>query len=113
MARRWRTRGGEVPATPSTCTHGVLIIIASMAYSPGRCPQVEQIAAATATSHVRASVGKAPAHFKEVIDAALGTSYARMTWADSVARVAKEYREQVLLDYECFFAYANETAGPL
>ena len=74
---------------------------------------VEQIAAATATSHVRASVGRAPAHFKEVIDAALGTSYARMTWADSVARVAKEYREQVLLDYECFFAYANATAGPL
>ena len=32
MARRWRTRGGEVPATPSTCTHGVLIIIASMAW---------------------------------------------------------------------------------
>ena len=92
---------------------GVPIIIASMAYSPGRCPQVEQIAAATATSHVRASVGKAPAHFKEVIDAALGTSYARMTWADSVARVAKEYREQVLLDYECFFEYANATAGPL
>ena len=112
-----------MPATPSTCTHGVLIIIASMAWRlalvssrarlTGRCPQVEQIAAATATSHVRASVGRAPAHFKEVIDAALGTSYARMTWADSVARVAKEYREQVLLDYECFFAYANSTAGPL
>ena len=48
-----------------------------------------------------------------MIDAALGTSYARMTWADSVARVAKEYREQVLLDYECFFAYANSTVGPL
>ena len=74
---------------------------------------VEQIAAATATSHVRASVGEAPARFKEVIDAALGTSYARMTWADSVARVAKEYREQVLLDYECFYDYANATVGPI
>ena len=96
---------GEVPELLRLARHG-------HGLCHRQCDE-QDAAAATATSHVRASVGKAPAHFKEVIDAALGTSYARMTWADSVARVAKEYREQVLLDYECFFEYANSTVGPL
>ena len=72
---------------------------------------VEAIAEVTATAHVRGSVGNAPATFKEVIKAVLGTSYARETWGVSVARVAMAYREQVLLDYECFVEYANATVG--
>jgi hypothetical protein len=64
---------------------------------------VEQIAALTATSHTRGSVGSAPMQFKEVISAALGSSYlARVAWSRSVVAFAAAYREQVLLDYGCF-----------
>jgi len=72
---------------------------------------VTAVATVTATSHVRGSVGKSPGSFKEVIAAALGPAYARMTWGVAVAKVAAQYREQVLLDFECFadFVKTNYT----
>ena len=74
---------------------------------------VQAIAATTATSHVRGTVAKAPATFKDVVAAAFRESYARETWGVSVAKVAAAYREQVILDYDCFAAYAaNESAWP-
>jgi len=73
---------------------------------------VRQIAAATATSHVRGSVAKAPADFKHVIYTCLGgSSHKRREWGKVVAKVAKAYREQVLLDFECFRDYVQEKYG--
>jgi uncharacterized protein (DUF2252 family) len=63
---------------------------------------MSQIAAATATSHVRGSVGKAPGDFKHVIKALLGEKEKRTAWGDAIARLASAYHEQVLLDFECF-----------
>jgi uncharacterized protein (DUF2252 family) len=63
---------------------------------------VRQVAVVTATSHARGSVGKAPVQFKEVIASALGTLNARALWGAATARTAASYREQVLLDFECF-----------
>ena len=63
---------------------------------------VSQIAVVTATSHTRGTVGLAPGQFKEVISAALGEQYARATWGVAVTRVASAYRQQVLLDFDCF-----------
>lgn len=41
-------------------------------------------------------------------------SYAKETWGVSVAQIAARYREQVVLDFACFAAYAkNESAWPL
>lgn len=74
---------------------------------------VEQIAMITATSHTRGTVGKPPGTFKEVIAAAFGSTYARATWGVSVAKIAAAYREQVLLDYQCFREYAESVVGPL
>jgi len=70
---------------------------------------VTAVATVTATSHVRASVSKSPGSFKEVIAAAFGPPYARMTWGVAVTKVAEQYREQVLLDFKCFadFVKAN------
>ena len=45
---------------------------------------------------------QAPAQFKEVIAAALGKPYAQATWGIFVAKVAANYREQVILDHACF-----------
>ena len=74
---------------------------------------IQAIAISTATSHVRGTVAKAPATFKDVIAAAFGKSYAKETWGVSVAKVAAAYREQVILDFDCFAAYAkNESAWP-
>ena len=63
---------------------------------------VAQIAVITATSHARGTYSASPAQFKEVIAAVLGRYPAHKAWGASVARVAAEYREQVLLDFNCF-----------
>ena len=68
---------------------------------------VEQIAVITATSHTRGTVGKSPGQFKEVVSSAFGSPYARATWGVSVVDIAKSYRLQVLLDFECFQEYAQ------
>ena len=71
-----------------------------------------QIATATATSHVRGSVAKAPGDFKHVIAAVLGgpsNKHKRNEWGYIVGAVAKAYREQVILDWECFRDYVNST----
>ena len=75
---------------------------------------VQQLAAVTATSHARGTAGNAPAQFKEVVSAALGTPFARATWGVSVASIAAAYREQVLLDFGCFTDYvrSNFSLGP-
>ena len=75
---------------------------------------VQQLAAVTATSHARGTAGNAPAQFKEVVSAALGTPFARATWGVSVASIAAAYREQVLLDFGCFTDYvkSNFSVGP-
>ena len=74
---------------------------------------VSQIAVVTATSHARGSYGKSPGQFKEVIAAVLGRYPAHKAWGASVARVAAEYREQVLIDFECFrkFVETNYSAS--
>jgi uncharacterized protein (DUF2252 family) len=69
---------------------------------------MEQIAAATATSHVRGSVSKTPGDFKHVIQALLGKKSKRRDWGKAVTRLAGAYHEQVLLDFECFSNYAQE-----
>ena len=68
---------------------------------------VQQLAAVTATSHARGTAGNAPAQFKEVVTAALGSPFARATWGVSVASIAAAYREQVLLDFGCFTDYVR------
>ena len=70
---------------------------------------VQQIAVVTATSHARGTVGKSPGQFKEVVSAALDMPFARATWGIATVNVAAAYREQVLLDFQCFkeFAEAN------
>ena len=93
----------------SSCT----CLTASWTYFPflAVAEFVSAVATVTATSHVRASVSKSPGSFKEVIAAALGPPYARMTWGVAVAKVAAQYREQVLLDFKCFadFVKTNYT----
>ena len=71
---------------------------------------VREVAAVTATSHVRGSVGKAPVQFKEVLSSALDTSTARAQWGAAVARTAVAYREQVLMDFACFRRWVQEGA---
>jgi uncharacterized protein (DUF2252 family) len=68
---------------------------------------MEMVAIATATSHVRGTQAKSPGQFKEVIASVLGNKSARKKWGKAVARVAEMYREQVLLDYQCFKDYAG------
>lgn len=63
---------------------------------------VQQIAVITATSHARGSVSSSPGQFKEVVSAALGAPFARATWGVAVSNLAAAYREQVLLDFQCF-----------
>lgn len=57
---------------------------------------------------MRGTIGKSPGQFKEVVVAAFGAPYARSMWGISVAKVAAQYREQFLLDFECFRDYVNE-----
>jgi Uncharacterized protein conserved in bacteria (DUF2252) len=71
-----------------------------------------QIGISTATSHVRGSVAKAPGDFKHVIGAVLGGSeHKRHEWGKLLAHAAQVYHNQVLLDFECFREYVNETYG--
>jgi len=74
---------------------------------------VSQVAASTATSHARASVGKSPGSFKEIIAAVLGPSAARATWSMAVALLAAAYHEQVQHDFECFAEYYEQTFLPV
>jgi uncharacterized protein (DUF2252 family) len=73
---------------------------------------VSQVAASTATSHTRSSVGKSPGSFKEVLASVLGPSSARATWSMAVALTAAAYHEQVQLDYACFKEYYQKTYQP-
>jgi len=69
---------------------------------------MEQIAVATATSHARGSLAKSPGQFKHVISGALRHWADRKTWGDAIATVAYDYREQVLLDFQCFKDWVDE-----
>jgi hypothetical protein len=73
---------------------------------------VSQIAASTATSHVRGSVAKPPGDFKHVIATVLGPKHKRKEWGQVVTKSARAYREQVLLDFQCFQEYVRDTYGP-
>lgn len=68
----------------------------------------EQVAIATATSHVRGSVSKSPAQFKHVLYVALEEYRHRKAWRKAVTQLAMNYHEQVLLDYRCFKQYVEE-----
>jgi uncharacterized protein (DUF2252 family) len=68
---------------------------------------VQNIAVITATSHARGTIGRSPGQFKEVIATALGEPYARATWGIAVSNIASMYREQVLLDFDCFKAFVE------
>jgi 3-methyladenine DNA glycosylase/8-oxoguanine DNA glycosylase len=61
-----------------------------------------QVAAATATSHTRGTVARAPGDFKHAIKAVLGKKRHRNRWSKALAKLAHAYREQLLLDFECF-----------
>lgn len=71
----------------------------------------EQIAIATATSHVRGSVAKAPADFKNVIDAIMLDQQDRKEWGKGVENFAQAYHQQVLLDYKCFCEFIEAKYG--
>ena len=73
---------------------------------------MEQIAMATATSHARGTIAKSPGEFKHVIASALGRWSNRLAWGKTVAKVAHEYREQVLLDFECFKEFVDANYPP-
>ena len=70
-----------------------------------------QIAIATATSHVRGSVAKAPADFKDVIHSIMSNKATRSGWGDVVERLAHAYHEQVLKDFACFKGYVDTKYG--
>jgi uncharacterized protein (DUF2252 family) len=71
----------------------------------------EQIAISTATSHVRGSVAKSPAQFKNVIDAIMFNRHDRKAWGIGVENFAQAYHQQVLLDYQCFCAFIERKYG--
>jgi uncharacterized protein (DUF2252 family) len=71
----------------------------------------EQIAMSTATSHVRGSVAKAPAEFKNVIDAIMLNTHDRNEWGQGVENFAQAYHQQVLLDYQCFCEFIEHKYG--
>lgn len=70
-----------------------------------------QIAIATATSHVRGTVAKAPAEFKDVIHSIMSEKDTRKEWGEVVERIARAYHKQVLLDYSCFKEYVDNKYG--
>jgi len=73
---------------------------------------IAQIAAATATSHVRGTVAKAPAQFKDIIHSIMKKDKKNQKkWGKAVAELAKAYHEQVLLDFECFQAFVEMNYG--
>ncbi|KAL1520338.1 hypothetical protein AB1Y20_021928 [Prymnesium parvum] len=63
---------------------------------------VQQTAIVTATSHARGTVARSPSAFKEVVTAVLGRKETKAAWGAKVAAIATGYREQLMLDYECF-----------
>lgn len=69
-----------------------------------------QIAAATATSHTRGTASWPPGDFKRVIHALLGNKSKRKAWGQAVARFAHAYREQLLLDFDCFKEFVDTGA---
>ncbi|CAB9518536.1 Uncharacterized protein conserved in bacteria (DUF2252) [Seminavis robusta] len=69
---------------------------------------MEQVAVSTATSHVRGTVSKSPGQFKHEIASALGHYRDRVAWGRAVQQVATDYREQVLLDFQCFRQYVDK-----
>ena len=69
---------------------------------------MEQVAISTATSHTRGTLGKSPGQFKHFLEAALGEYDRRAVWAHDVERVAQNYHEQVVLDFECFVEYLKD-----
>lgn len=70
-----------------------------------------QIAIATATSHVRGTVAKAPAEFKEVMHSIMSDKDTRKEWGEVVERIARAYHKQVLRDYRCFKEYVDAKYG--
>eukprot|EP00573_Skeletonema_grethae_P001277 CAMPEP_0201687234 /NCGR_PEP_ID=MMETSP0578-20130828/1383_1 /ASSEMBLY_ACC=CAM_ASM_000663 /TAXON_ID=267565 /ORGANISM="Skeletonema grethea, Strain CCMP 1804" /LENGTH=696 /DNA_ID=CAMNT_0048171375 /DNA_START=120 /DNA_END=2210 /DNA_ORIENTATION=- len=68
---------------------------------------IEQIAIATATAHVRGSVSKSPGQFKHSIKSLLAGDRNRSRWSKLVTQIALSYREQVLLDFDCFEDYVK------
>ena len=68
---------------------------------------MEQVAVATATSHARGTESKSPGQFKHVIASALGHWADRTEWGKAVASAAMHYREQVLLDWQCFKEFVD------
>lgn len=72
---------------------------------------MEQVATATATSHSRGTAAKSPGQFKHVIAAALGRWSDRTKWGMALAEVAKDYHDQVLLDFECFRKFVDDNYG--
>jgi len=66
---------------------------------------IEQIAIVTATAHVRGSVSKSPGQFKHNIKSLLAGDRNRSRWSNLVTQIALSYREQVLLDFDCFEDY--------
>lgn len=70
---------------------------------------VQQAAIVTATSHQRGTVGRSPANFKEVIASVLGDKKSRTAWGTKVAAIASGYRQQLVLDYQCFVDWVDLT----
>lgn len=54
-----------------------------------------------------------PGQFKHVIASALGHWADRQVWGRAVAEAAMEYREQVVMDFECFREYVDANYPPL
>ena len=69
---------------------------------------MEEVAIATATSHARGTESKSPGQFKHVIASALGHWADRAAWGKAVASAAMHYREQVLLDWQCFKKFVDK-----
>lgn len=53
------------------------------------------------------TVAKSPGQFKHVIKLLLAGDRDRRRWSDLVAEIALSYREQVLLDFDCFKDYVK------
>lgn len=69
---------------------------------------MEQVAIATATSHVRGTVSKSPGQFKHMLTAALSEYSQRKVWRKAVTELARNYHQQVLLDFACFQDFVEE-----
>ncbi len=63
---------------------------------------VEQVGLVIATAHARGSFADAPAQFKTVVTDVLDDKDTVKDWAGDIADIAAKYRDQVILDFECF-----------